>query len=109
MRKQIEPLEHEADTAALARKLALGRWANLAVLPLNTSDRLAFEIDETCTRALEMAYASQQRCLARARCANDDNCFAASDVEINRSQHGLVGECLRQAARGQHQITGVGA
>src|SRR5215510_3426156 len=102
MRKQIEPLEHEADTAALARKLALGRWANLAVVPLDTSDRLAFEIDEACTRALEMAYAAQQRCLTGARCANDDNCFAASDVEIDRSQHSLIAECFRQTARGQH-------
>src|SRR6516225_5208124 len=108
MRKQIEPLEHEADAAALARKLALGCWANLAILPLDTSDRLTVEIDKPCTRAFEMAYAAQQRCLARARCANDDNRFATSDVEIERSQHGLVGECFRQTARGQHQITGVG-
>src|SRR5215470_16684405 len=109
MRKQIEPLKHEADAAALPRKLPFGRWANLAVLPLDTSDRLPFEIDDAITRTLEMAYAAQQRGLARTRCANDDDCFAASNVEIDRSQHGLVGECFRQTARGQHQFAVVSA
>jgi hypothetical protein len=109
MRKQVEPLEHEADAAALARKLALLRWTKAAVLPLDASDRLAFEIDEACARALEMANAAQQCCLARARCANYDDCFAARDVKIDRAQHSLIGECFGQAARGQHQIAGVGA
>ena len=66
MREQIEALEHEADAAALDRKLALG-----SVLPAardgDAADRPAVDVDRAGGRQFQMADAAQQRGLAGAR------------------------------------------
>ena len=102
MRKQVEALEHETDAAALDGELALGRFLP-AARDGNAADRPAVDVDDAGARQFEMIDAAQQRGLAGPGGADDDDCLAIADVEVDIAQHGLRAEGLGQPSDAQRR------
>ena len=96
MGKQVETLEHEADAAALDRKLALG--GRPSSRRRSGRGRSVGRRRPRCRRSAvrdEMMQRSK-RGLAGPGGADDDDSLAAADLEVDIAQHGLGAEGLGQ-------------
>ena len=90
MREEVELLEDHADPLAQAGDID----------PL-AGDLLALELDRARVERLQQVDAAEQRALAAARAADDDQHLARGDLEVDAVQHQVVAETLAHLAQAQ--------
>ena len=101
VREEVEALEDHADRGPLARDLGLAVLDEAAVL-LAVADELAVDVDAPGLEGLEVVDAAQQGRLAGAAGAEEDDDFAAGDVDRDAAQDLGAAEALVGVEDAEH-------
>ena len=101
MRKEIELLEHEADSSPLPAQAALALDGDSPILGLAIADALVLHPDGAGVGYFEVIEAAEERRLAGTRGADDANDLAFLDFERDPADDLLPGEGFADVGRPQ--------